>query len=106
MTLAERLRELRATAGISSRELAAIAGVSRAYPGLIESSERTRIGTGVAAKLAQALGATTDWLILGTGNAPTPEQIAAAVERARSEKAAKDAPDSTSPGPSSGKDAA
>ncbi len=75
-------------AGISQRELGALAKVSVTYPALIESGRRPDPGAGTLGRLAGVLGCTTDYLILGTEPAPTEEQVKAAVGRAREGAAA------------------
>ncbi len=70
------------------RELARIIDVSPAYPGLIERGERPEIGSGVAAGIARTFGATIDYLVVGAGEPPTPDQAAAAVASAREAYAA------------------
>src|SRR5687767_508735 len=73
--------------GLSLRELARIAKVSEAYPSLIASGKREKIGGDVAEKLAIALGCTIDFLLRGTEPAPTPSQVLEAVTEARLRKA-------------------
>jgi transcriptional regulator with XRE-family HTH domain len=92
VTLAVRLKELVGMVeGLSLRELAGLAGISKAYPSLIASGERTKIGGDVAQKLAGVLGCTIDFLLKGAEPAPTREQVQAAVTTAREARAASQA---------------
>jgi transcriptional regulator with XRE-family HTH domain len=83
-TFSLRLRFARNLAGVSQRDLARVAGLgSEATVGFAESGH-TKMPHGEAiAKLAQVLGTTSDWLILGIGHAPTAEGTAAAVAAAK-----------------------
>jgi transcriptional regulator with XRE-family HTH domain len=68
---------------LSLRELAGLAGVSNAYPSLIESGQRENIGADILAKLAGVLGTTIDYLLTGAGGAPSQRRVRAAVKAAR-----------------------
>jgi transcriptional regulator with XRE-family HTH domain len=84
VSLASTLKSLVALApNLSLRELARIADVSDAYPSLIASGERERIGTDVAQKLAAVLGTTIDYLVSGNGRPPSKARVGAAVTAAR-----------------------
>lgn len=82
-TFGSRLAGLRKESGLSCRELAELAGVSNAYPSLIEAGKRPRVGTDIAERIAGIFGATMDYLVSNKGRAPTRAQIKAAVEAAR-----------------------
>lgn len=83
-SIGERLKATRLLAGdLSARELGSLAKVAETYPGLIESGERKSVGGDIVSRLAAVLGTTTDFLILGTGSAPTARQVAKAVASAR-----------------------
>jgi transcriptional regulator with XRE-family HTH domain len=64
MTLASRITETRAAAGISQRELARRAGVSESYISLLELGTR-RVSTPVLRAIAAELGCTAAWLRSG-----------------------------------------
>lgn len=69
---------------LSLRELDRLAGnKSEAHASLIESGQRPRVEAETAMKYARVLGTTLDWLLLGTGDPPTAESVAAAVTKAR-----------------------
>jgi transcriptional regulator with XRE-family HTH domain len=82
--IGERLKATRELAGdLSARELGSLAGVAETYPALIESGVRKQVGADIVSKLAAVLGATTDFLILGTGHVPSAKQVSKAVAAAR-----------------------
>jgi transcriptional regulator with XRE-family HTH domain len=83
--MGERLKAARELAGdLSARELGALAGVAETYPALIESGVRNkRPGAEVVSKLANVLGTTVDFLLLGVGDAPSARQVTRAVAAAR-----------------------
>lgn len=80
-SLPERLAYARNLAGISAAHLSKIAGLSRPAVALIEAEGRDPAGSTVAA-VAGALGISTDWLLTGTGKAPTKAQVLTAVSKA------------------------
>lgn len=80
---ARRLTRARKLAGLSSRQLSGLAGVSDGFAAQIERGEAKAPAFGVIASFADVLGVSLDWLAHGTGEPPTTEQIKAAVERAR-----------------------
>src|SRR5688500_5304719 len=89
------LRKLREMAGISTRELAELAQVSRGYPGHIESGRRRgKLGAPIAIRLAAVLGCHFERLVDGTGPEPTEEEVRAAVASARARHAARAAHES------------
>ncbi len=92
--LAERLRRLRTVAGIGSRELDRLAGITESHSGLIEAGRRDNPTLATLDALATALGCSVGWLSKGEGAEPTQEQVAAAITSARGRLAAH-APDST-----------
>lgn len=83
-----RLRSMRARAGLSGGELSRLAGLARAHVGLIESRAIKTIEAPTAAALATVLGCSLDWLVLGQGEAPSDAALAAAVNAARARRAA------------------
>lgn len=83
-SIGERLKTTRLIAGdLSSRELGWLADVSETYPALIESGLRKVISAPIAARIAAVLGTSTDFLVSGTGTAPTKRQVLRAVAAAR-----------------------
>jgi transcriptional regulator with XRE-family HTH domain len=81
--LSERMKWLRTVAGLSQREVAALADISAAYPGQIESGTKSNLGTEIALKLATLFGITLDALVSGADWPPVTDVVVAAVERAR-----------------------
>ena len=68
-------------------EISTLAGLAPSHVALILRRGAERRGAGLsgktAAALAKVLGCSTDWLLTGEGERPTPEAVRAAVERAR-----------------------
>lgn len=84
MSLSERLRSTRALVeGLTARELSSLAGVSNAYVTQIESGIRTSPGSEALVGICRVLGCSLDWLMLGDGETPTVDRVAAAVAAAR-----------------------
>jgi len=81
--LSERLREARTLAGVKSRELDRLAGLSECHTQHIETGRRPNPETATIAPLARVLGVSLDWLIAGNGPAPEEAAVKAAVEQAR-----------------------
>lgn len=82
-TLSTRLGWARKLAGLSSRELDRLAGLTLGHAHLIESGRRPRVEVDTARGLARALGVSLDWLADGVGATPSEEQIVVAVRAAR-----------------------
>lgn len=82
-TLPSRLGWARKLAGLSSREVDRLAGLTLGHAHLIESGRRPRIEVETAQGLARVFGTSIDWLASGLGTAPSEQQIADAVSRAR-----------------------
>jgi transcriptional regulator with XRE-family HTH domain len=92
--LAERLRDLRTSGGLSCREVARLADIS---PGLVSIIERSRpdleareLTTKTLSRLARVFGCTLDWLYLGVGKRPSNGKIGAAVARAEERRTDED----------------
>lgn len=82
MSIPDRLRD--AHAGIcSARELDKLAGLTPCHISLIESGRRPNPESETLRAIASVLGVSLDWLVLGKGDPPRPEDVRAAVERAR-----------------------
>jgi transcriptional regulator with XRE-family HTH domain len=67
MTLGERLRQLRAVAGLSQNELHKRSGVSQAVISAVERDLQDTITLATATRLADALGVSLDLLAGRTG---------------------------------------
>lgn len=80
--------------GLSQRELSLLAGLTGSHVGLIEQGRVDEPGAATLAKVAEVFGVTLDWLALGVGAAPRPEQVAASVAAARAKRVP---PDESSP---------
>jgi transcriptional regulator with XRE-family HTH domain len=102
MSLPARLKETRELADISQRDLGKLAGLSETYPALIESGRRPDPGSDVVGRLAQVLGTTTDYLILGVGSPPTEEEAKASVEAARAARVGDEDSKPSDPEPQAG----
>jgi hypothetical protein len=81
--LGDRLHFTRQLAGVPARELDRLAGRSEGHCAIIEGHPEVAARTDTIAAYARALGVTTDYLILGTGKAPTEKSVRRAVEAAR-----------------------
>lgn len=82
--VSERIRQLRDLAGISARELSRLAQLpSATHVALIEANDGGAVTTHTALALARVLGCSLDWLIDGSGKAPSERAVRTAVEEAR-----------------------
>jgi ribosome-binding protein aMBF1 (putative translation factor) len=81
-SISTRIATARQLAGISAAHLGELSGLSRSAVALIESGERKDPGGSTVAAIAAALGVSTDWLLNGTGKAPTAQTVKSAVTRA------------------------
>lgn len=82
-----RLRQARELAGESPRSLSLRIGTSHGTVGNVEGGHVADPGINLLKGIADALGVSLDWLVSGTGDPPTAEQIKAAVEAARASRA-------------------
>lgn len=81
--LAGRLTLARTLGGLTGRQLSDLASVA---DGLVSQVERGTIRSPkatVLGRIAQILGVSLDWLVLGVGEVPKKETIAAAITAAR-----------------------
>jgi transcriptional regulator with XRE-family HTH domain len=78
-SISTRIATARQLAEISAAHLGRLAGLSRSAVALIESGERENPEGRTVAAIAAALGVSTDWLLNGTGAAPTAKSVKAAV---------------------------
>jgi transcriptional regulator with XRE-family HTH domain len=62
-TLAERIKSLRESAGLSQSELAGSAGVTKSAVGMIETGKRPYPQADTLARIARALGTTSEKLL-------------------------------------------
>ena len=69
MSLANRIRELRGYAGLSMRELDALAGITSGHTRQIELGLRLNPSIETVRKLAVALGCSLDYLVVGVTDA-------------------------------------
>lgn len=87
-TLAARVTYLCKHSGVPSREtLSGYCGLSSAHLGLFARGKYPAMTTTVASKIARTFACSLDWLIEGKGEEPTPDDIAAAVVKARKRQA-------------------
>jgi transcriptional regulator with XRE-family HTH domain len=80
--LGARLALLRRHAQLSQRELSRLAGVAATYVRQCEEGARRGPCVEHVARLALALGASLDWLVLGRGTPPTRRAMRLALARA------------------------
>ena len=86
MSIPDRLRL--AHAGIcSARELDKLADLTPCHTSLIESGRRPNPESETLRAIANTLGISLDWLVLGQGDPPREDDVRAAVERARARTA-------------------
>lgn len=87
-TIGDRLAFVRGLAGVSSNHLARLAGLpASSHLRLLERGGRRNVAAATVAKLATALGVTTDWLISGIGNEPEEASVKKAVAVAKKNSA-------------------
>lgn len=86
-TIGQRVSKLRELAGVSSRELSLIVGLSPNALGALERDVVTDAKSRIALRLSKALGVDLVWLVSGVGTKPVPEAVRAAIESARSTRA-------------------
>lgn len=78
-SIGRRLRRLRGYTGLSARGLDQLAGVARGTTALLENETRTTMSAETARLYIHTLGCSLDWLVKGSGKAPTVDQVSAAV---------------------------
>lgn len=69
--MAARLRWARDVAGLAGRDLDKLAGLTPGHTASIEAGRRANPRVGTVLALARVLGVTCDWLIDGSGAAPS-----------------------------------
>ena len=82
-TVGQRIERLRKLAGLSARELDALAGLRAGHCRAIEVGPREQIAHDTVRKIAWVLGVTTDWLGSGEGPAPPKATVRESVARAQ-----------------------
>lgn len=84
-TMGARLRKLRSIAGLTTRELAQLAGLASAgHVSMLESGERAdRVAARTAIDLARVLGVSVPYLVDGTGTRPGDVDIVDAATAAK-----------------------
>jgi transcriptional regulator with XRE-family HTH domain len=70
-------------------DLSRVCGLGGAHISLIESGKRTHLRAATLLALASSLGATVEWLAGGQGDAPTVEEIKAALDAAKAKRGSK-----------------
>lgn len=83
MDLPERVAVLRKQGGVSASELSSLAGLSPAHVALIERGSRPNITVTTAMAIARVFGVSVEYLVAGEGPAPSPDDVVAAIARAR-----------------------
>lgn len=71
MTIGDRIKQARVSAGASRAELADAAGLNRTAIYYLEKGQRTNPTTRTLQALASALGCSLEWLLTGEGVRPT-----------------------------------
>lgn len=82
-TIGSRLASLREMGGVSRAELAAFTGMSRGYPGHIETGRYADIGVSILGRIAEVFGASLDWFATGEGDPPALDVVKEGVKAAR-----------------------
>jgi transcriptional regulator with XRE-family HTH domain len=81
--IGQRLRFARTAAGLSTRELAKLSGLTTGHPSLIEAGKRPAVSAKALADMARVLGISLDWLVNGSSPEPAEASIKAAVAVAK-----------------------
>jgi transcriptional regulator with XRE-family HTH domain len=81
MTIAKRLRVLRVSAGLSSRALSLLAGLSAKHAWQVEAGAIACPTADSLRDYARVLGCSVGWLANGEGAAPSARKVRAAVAR-------------------------
>ena len=74
MSLGSAIRSLRKKKGWTQEQLSAYADVGRSYISMLENDERPNVSARILARIARALGVTTDYLMEQAGTLPPPEE--------------------------------
>lgn len=81
-TIGERIAQARSLSGLSAAALGEKAGLSKAIVSMLEGGQRENPHVNTISAIARVLGIRVEWLIDGTGAAPDPKAVKAAVEAA------------------------
>lgn len=87
-TIAERVDYLRELSGLDRAALSKLCGLSQSHVGMLIRGDVENPHPDTSRALARTLGVSLDWLLDGVGKAPSKHRVRAAVEAARSSKAA------------------
>ncbi len=68
----------------AGREICRLAGLAESHSYLLEQRKHENVTAVTLIALARVYGVSLDWLALGRGEKPSPEDVKAAVDRARS----------------------
>jgi transcriptional regulator with XRE-family HTH domain len=79
VSVGERIALVRGLSGLSAAELGRRAGLSRGTLPLLEAGTNKQPGAKTLLALSQATGVPMEWFLAGTGDAPTPESVKAAL---------------------------
>lgn len=71
-TLSDRLKIARSAVGLSARKLSRLAGLADGHVAMFERGIVDDGSAKTMGRLAQALGVSLDWLVLGIGDGPAP----------------------------------
>lgn len=83
--LAARLRRARELGGVSARELSRLAGLpSESHVGTLEAASDPNPSANTVTAICRVLGITADYLLTGSGPAPSGRRIRTALDAARS----------------------
>lgn len=86
-TLAARVKYVRGfVPTLSKRQLSLMAGLSPSMVGMIERGQRMSLESETASGLADVLGVTLDWLLLGRGSNPKVRSTTEHIMRAMAER--------------------
>jgi transcriptional regulator with XRE-family HTH domain len=83
-----RLTAARGLAGLHLKELSLLAGLAQGHAGMVERGEMESPSIRTVALLAEVLGLSMDWIVLGRGKPPTARSVIAAVAKFRAEQQA------------------
>lgn len=87
--LGDRIRDARLSGAIAlrenltTREIARLAGTAECAVSNLENGHKLNCKVDTIIPIATVLGCSLDWLLLGRGDSPKPEEIAAAVRASR-----------------------
>ncbi len=89
--IATRLSHCVREAGLSLREVDALAGTTECHARMVSTGKILDPRVSTLCAFADIFGVSLDWLVRGVGERPTAEALVAAVERARATHGAREA---------------